>query len=153
MTKLLQWCWIYVIANFSFVPCVDPVPVFKSWQDEYEHELGEAQLSPQAGRLTNHPLEEDPQPMLCRRYLNFGHRQRFLDESDSITASLKGLSSFRYDLYCSFIYYSHCSFIMSFLLFGYSSLVPCIFRCRKHNRLILVLELYIFLYRTICHRN
>ncbi|XP_055499133.1 protein FAM13B-like isoform X1 [Leucoraja erinacea] len=73
----------------------DPVPVFKSWQDEYEHELGEAQLSPQAGRLTNHPLEEDPQPMLCRRYLNFGHRQRFLDESDSITASLKGLSSFR----------------------------------------------------------
>lgn len=131
----------------------DPVPVFKSWQDEYEHELGEAQLSPQAGRLTNHPLEEDPQPMLCRRYLNFGHRQRFLDESDSITASLKGLSSFRYDLYCSFIYYSHCAFIMSFLLFGYSSLVPCIFRCRKHNRLILVLELYIFLYRTICHRN
>ncbi|XP_051869698.1 protein FAM13B-like isoform X2 [Pristis pectinata] len=73
----------------------DPVPAFKSWQDEYEHELGEAQLSPQAGRLTNHPLEEDPQPMLCRRYLNFGHRQRFLGESDSITASLKGLSTFR----------------------------------------------------------
>ncbi|XP_072923593.1 protein FAM13B-like isoform X3 [Hemitrygon akajei] len=73
----------------------DPVPAFKSWQDEYEHEMGEAQLSPQAGRLTNHPLEEDPQPMLCRRYLNFGHRQRFLDESDSITASLKGLSTFR----------------------------------------------------------
>ncbi|XP_069755122.1 protein FAM13B, partial [Narcine bancroftii] len=74
---------------------VDPVPAFKSWQDDYEHELGEAQLSPQAGRLTNHPLEEDSQHMLCRRYLNFGHRQRFLDESDSITASLKGFSTFR----------------------------------------------------------
>uniref|UniRef100_UPI00398E3932 protein FAM13B isoform X3 n=1 Tax=Pristiophorus japonicus TaxID=55135 RepID=UPI00398E3932 len=73
----------------------DPVPAFKSWQDEYEHELGEAQLSPQAGRLISHPLEEDPQPMLCRRYLNFGHRQRFLDESDSINSSSKGLSSFR----------------------------------------------------------
>ncbi|XP_067899193.1 protein FAM13B-like [Heterodontus francisci] len=73
----------------------DPVPAFKSWQDEYEHELGEAQLSPQAGRLISHPLE-DPQPMLCRRYLNFGHSQRFLDESDSInSSSLKGLSSFR----------------------------------------------------------
>ncbi|XP_043559498.1 protein FAM13B-like isoform X1 [Chiloscyllium plagiosum] len=73
----------------------DPVPAFKSWQDEYEHELGEAQLSPQAGRLISHPLEEDPPPMLCRRYLNFGHSQRFIHESDSKTSSLKGLSSFR----------------------------------------------------------
>ncbi|XP_041050078.1 protein FAM13B-like isoform X1 [Carcharodon carcharias] len=73
----------------------DPVPAFKSWQDEYEHELGEAQLSPQAGRLISHPLEEDPPPMLCRRYLNFGHSQRFIHESDSINSSLKGLSSFR----------------------------------------------------------
>ncbi|XP_042195788.1 protein FAM13B isoform X1 [Callorhinchus milii] len=72
----------------------DPVPAFKSWQDEYEHELGEAQLSPQAGRLTSHPLEEDPQPMLCRRYLNFGHSQRFLREPDSLI-SLKGPTSFR----------------------------------------------------------
>ncbi|XP_048459823.1 protein FAM13B isoform X2 [Rhincodon typus] len=73
----------------------DPVPAFKSWQDEYEHELGEAQLSPQAGRLISHPLEEDPPPMLCRRYLNFGHSQRFIHQSDSKTSSLKGLSSFR----------------------------------------------------------
>uniref|UniRef100_A0A4W3HWT7 Family with sequence similarity 13 member B n=1 Tax=Callorhinchus milii TaxID=7868 RepID=A0A4W3HWT7_CALMI len=72
----------------------NPVPAFKSWQDEYEHELGEAQLSPQAGRLTSHPLEEDPQPMLCRRYLNFGHSQRFLREPDSLI-SLKGPTSFR----------------------------------------------------------
>ncbi|XP_067852372.1 protein FAM13B isoform X7 [Heptranchias perlo] len=72
----------------------DPVPAFKSWQDEYEHELGEAQLSPQAARLISHPLEEDPQPLLCRRYLNFGHSQRFLHESDSLN-SLKGLSAFR----------------------------------------------------------
>ncbi|XP_072368408.1 protein FAM13B isoform X5 [Scyliorhinus torazame] len=73
----------------------DPVPAFKSWQDEYEHELGEAQLSPQAGRLISHPLEEDPPPMLCRRYLNFGHSQRFIHESDSVNSTLKGLSSFR----------------------------------------------------------
>ncbi|XP_048398980.1 protein FAM13B-like isoform X2 [Stegostoma tigrinum] len=73
----------------------DPVPAFKSWQDEYEHELGEAQLSPQAGRLISHPLEEDPPPMLCRRYLNFGHSQRFIHQSDSKTSSSKGLSSFR----------------------------------------------------------
>ncbi|XP_072368404.1 protein FAM13B isoform X2 [Scyliorhinus torazame] len=72
-----------------------PVPAFKSWQDEYEHELGEAQLSPQAGRLISHPLEEDPPPMLCRRYLNFGHSQRFIHESDSVNSTLKGLSSFR----------------------------------------------------------
>ncbi|XP_078087086.1 protein FAM13B isoform X4 [Mustelus asterias] len=73
----------------------DPVPAFKSWQDEYEHELGEAQLSPQAGRLISHPLEEDPPPMLCRRYLNFGHSQRFIHESDSVNSSLKGLATFR----------------------------------------------------------
>ncbi|KPP74581.1 hypothetical protein Z043_106252, partial [Scleropages formosus] len=56
----------------------DPVPAFMSWQEEGE--VGEAQLSPLAGRMVPLPLEEDAPPLLARRFLDFGHSQRFLQQ-------------------------------------------------------------------------
>uniref|UniRef100_A0A9J7ZF80 Family with sequence similarity 13 member B n=1 Tax=Cyprinus carpio carpio TaxID=630221 RepID=A0A9J7ZF80_CYPCA len=67
----------------------DPVPVFMSWQEETES--GEAQLSPLAGRMMPPPLEEDTQPLLARRFLEFGHSQRFLQQDHDATSSTKAL--------------------------------------------------------------
>uniref|UniRef100_A0A4W5NIT8 Family with sequence similarity 13 member B n=1 Tax=Hucho hucho TaxID=62062 RepID=A0A4W5NIT8_9TELE len=58
----------------------DPVPAYKSWQDESDS--GEAQLSPLAGRMVPLPHEEDAHPLVARRFLDFGHSQRFLQHSD-----------------------------------------------------------------------
>ncbi|XP_029589540.1 protein FAM13B isoform X2 [Salmo trutta] len=58
----------------------DPVPAYKSWQDESDS--GEAQLSPLAGRMVPLPHEEDAHPLMARRFLDFGHSQRFLQHSD-----------------------------------------------------------------------
>ncbi|XP_065122671.1 protein FAM13B isoform X4 [Paramisgurnus dabryanus] len=68
----------------------DPMPVFMSWQEETE--LGEAQLSPLAARMIPLPLEEDAQPLLDRRFLDFGHSQRFLQQDHDGTSSTKALS-------------------------------------------------------------
>ncbi|XP_072520406.1 protein FAM13B isoform X2 [Salminus brasiliensis] len=68
----------------------DPVPVFMSWQEESES--GEAQLSPLAGRMLPLPLEEDAQPLLARRFLDFGHSQRFLQQDSDATSPTKALS-------------------------------------------------------------
>ncbi|XP_051505539.1 protein FAM13B-like isoform X3 [Myxocyprinus asiaticus] len=68
----------------------DPVPVFMSWQEETES--GEAQLSPLAGRVVPLPLEEDAQPLLARRFLDFSHSQRFLQQDHDATSSTKTLS-------------------------------------------------------------
>uniref|UniRef100_A0A671MDV7 Protein FAM13B-like n=1 Tax=Sinocyclocheilus anshuiensis TaxID=1608454 RepID=A0A671MDV7_9TELE len=67
----------------------DPVPVFMSWQEETES--GEAQLSPLAGCMMPPPLEEDTQPLLARRFLEFGHSQRFLQQDHDATSSTKAL--------------------------------------------------------------
>ncbi|XP_010182168.1 PREDICTED: protein FAM13B isoform X2 [Mesitornis unicolor] len=71
----------------------DPFPAFKSWQEESES--GEAQLSPQAGRMTNHPLEEDCHPILSHRSLDFGQSQRFLHDPEMLDSSSKALSFVR----------------------------------------------------------
>lgn len=68
----------------------DPMPVFMSWQEETE--LGEAQLSPLAARMIPLPLEEDAQPLLDRRFLDFGQSQRFLQQDHDATSSAKALS-------------------------------------------------------------
>ncbi|XP_071614573.1 protein FAM13B isoform X1 [Heliangelus exortis] len=71
----------------------DPFPAFKSWQEDSES--GEAQLSPQAGRMTNHPLEEDCHPILSHRSLDFGQSQRFLHDPETLDSSSKALSFLR----------------------------------------------------------
>ncbi|XP_045064219.1 protein FAM13B isoform X2 [Coregonus clupeaformis] len=63
----------------------DPVPAYKSWQDESDS--GEAQLSPLAGRMVPLPHEEDAHPLMARRFLDFGHSQRFLQHSDPDSTS------------------------------------------------------------------
>ncbi|XP_051834425.1 protein FAM13B isoform X2 [Antechinus flavipes] len=68
----------------------EPFPAFKSWQEDSES--GEAQLSPQAGRMTHHPLEEDCPPVLSHRSLDFGQSQRFLHDPETIDSSSKALS-------------------------------------------------------------
>ncbi|XP_029702977.1 protein FAM13B isoform X2 [Takifugu rubripes] len=89
----------------------DPVPAFKSWQDDSEG--GEAQLSPLAGRmvpLPPLPLEEEGEEdekeggqeaspsssrshphLLARRFLDFGAHssQRFLQQDPDITSPTK----------------------------------------------------------------
>uniref|UniRef100_A0A8D0DVS4 Family with sequence similarity 13 member B n=1 Tax=Salvator merianae TaxID=96440 RepID=A0A8D0DVS4_SALMN len=70
----------------------EPFPAYKSWQEE--NESGEAQLSPQAGRM-NHPLEEDCHPILSHRSLDFGQSQRFLHDPEKIDSSSKALSFVR----------------------------------------------------------
>lgn len=79
-------------VSFSFY-LLDPFPAFKSWQEDSES--GEAQLSPQAGRMTNHPLEEDCHPILSHRSLDFGQSQRFLHDPETLDSSSKALSFVR----------------------------------------------------------
>ncbi|XP_069505178.1 protein FAM13B isoform X2 [Ambystoma mexicanum] len=61
----------------------EPLPAFKAWQEGTE--MGEAQLSPQAGRM-NHPTEE-VLPMLSHRCLDFGQSERFLHDPDASDSS------------------------------------------------------------------
>ncbi|XP_065774677.1 protein FAM13B isoform X5 [Muntiacus reevesi] len=68
----------------------EPFPAFKSWQEDSES--GEAQLSPQAGRMNHHPLEEDYPPVLSHRSLDFGQSQRFLHDPEMLDSSSKALS-------------------------------------------------------------
>lgn len=68
----------------------EPFPAFKSWQEDSES--GEAQLSPQAGRMNHHPLEEDYPPVLSHRSLDFGQSQRFLHNPETMESSSKALS-------------------------------------------------------------
>ncbi|XP_036917016.1 protein FAM13B isoform X8 [Sturnira hondurensis] len=68
----------------------EPFPAFKSWQEDSES--GEAQLSPQAGRMNHHPLEEDFPPVLSHRSLDFGQSQRFLHDPETLASSSKALS-------------------------------------------------------------
>ncbi|XP_052430954.1 protein FAM13B-like isoform X6 [Carassius gibelio] len=75
--------------NLSDSEQEDPVPVFMSWQEETES--GEAQLSPLAGRMMPLPLEDDTQPLLARRFLDFGHSQRFLQQDHDASSSTKAL--------------------------------------------------------------
>uniref|UniRef100_A0A8C1XN13 Family with sequence similarity 13 member B n=1 Tax=Cyprinus carpio TaxID=7962 RepID=A0A8C1XN13_CYPCA len=79
-----------IVFNGSACVCVslsDPVPVFLPWQEETES--GEAQLSPLAGRMIPLPLEDDTQPLLARRFLDFGHSQRFLHQTHARVTSLR----------------------------------------------------------------
>ncbi|MEE6479038.1 hypothetical protein FKM82_012106 [Ascaphus truei] len=62
----------------------EPFPAFKSWQGDSEY--GEAQLSPQAGRINPH-VEDDINPLLSHRSLDFGQSQRFLRETRSLDSS------------------------------------------------------------------
>lgn len=78
------------MTAYASVSLADPVPVFMPWQEETES--GEAQLSPLAGRMLPLPLEEDAQPLLARRFLDFGHSQRFLQQDHDGTSSTKALS-------------------------------------------------------------
>uniref|UniRef100_A0A672MVI1 Protein FAM13B-like n=1 Tax=Sinocyclocheilus grahami TaxID=75366 RepID=A0A672MVI1_SINGR len=81
-----------IVFNGSACVCVslsDPVPVFMPWKEETES--GEAQLSPLAGRMMPLPLEDDTQPLLARRFLDFGHSQRFLQQDHDATSSTKAL--------------------------------------------------------------
>ncbi|CAO2593617.1 Protein FAM13B [Lemmus lemmus] len=68
----------------------EPFPAFKSWQEDSES--GEAQLSPQAARMTHHPLGEDCPPVLSHRSLDFGQSQRFLHDPETLDFSAKALS-------------------------------------------------------------
>ncbi|XP_054424377.1 protein FAM13B isoform X4 [Pteronotus mesoamericanus] len=68
----------------------EPFPAFKSWQEDSES--GEAQLSPQAGRMNHHPLEDDCPPVLSHRSLDFGQSQRFLHDPEMLASSSKALS-------------------------------------------------------------
>ncbi|XP_023559142.1 protein FAM13B [Octodon degus] len=68
----------------------EPFPAFKSWQEDSES--GEAQLSPQAGRMNHHPLEGDCPPVLSHRSLDFGQSQRFLHDPETLNSSSKALS-------------------------------------------------------------
>lgn len=99
----MHFCFLLTLVYNSLnrkVPCcvpfylLDPFPAFKSWQEDSES--GEAQLSPQAGRMTNHPLEEDCHPILSHRSLDFGQSQRFLHDPETLDSSSKALSFVRY---------------------------------------------------------
>ncbi|XP_023183924.1 protein FAM13B isoform X4 [Xiphophorus maculatus] len=86
----------------------DPVPAFKSWQDDTDS--GEAQLSPLAGRMVPLPLEDDGEEddgdglqddspsssrshphILARRFLDFGAHstQRFLQQDADAASPCK----------------------------------------------------------------
>lgn len=75
----------------------EPFPAFKSWQEDSES--GEAQLSPQAGRMNHHTLEEDCPPVLSHRSLDFGQSQRFLHDPEMLDSSSKALSFARYVIF------------------------------------------------------
>lgn len=96
---------------YFFPSSPDPVPAFKSWQDD--NESGEAQLSPLAGRMVPLPLlpleeggeeeqgegGQDDSPsssrshphLLARRFLDFGVHgaQRFLQQDLDATSPTK----------------------------------------------------------------
>ena len=105
------------LPSISVSVSPDPIPAYKSWQDE--NESGEAQLSPLAGRmlpLPLLPLEEDGEDeeegevgqdtspsscrshphLLARRFLDFGAHsaQRFLQQDSDATSPTKAQ---RYD--------------------------------------------------------
>lgn len=81
-----------------FCVCVtEPFPAFKSWQEDSES--GEAQLSPQAGRMNHDPLEEDCPPVLSHCSLDFGQSQRFLHDPETLDSSSKALSFARYVIF------------------------------------------------------
>lgn len=84
---------LYTEDTHKSCPCVcftEPFPAFKSWQEDSES--GEAQLSPQAARMTHHPLGEDCPPVLSHRSLDFGQSQRFLHDPEALDFSSKALS-------------------------------------------------------------
>lgn len=81
------------LKNVSSNEEEEPSHSYTVWQEECES--GEAQLSPQAGRMSHHPLEDDSNPILSRRYLDFGQTQRFLLDPESCTSSSKTLSFIR----------------------------------------------------------
>uniref|UniRef100_A0AAY4E7E3 Rho-GAP domain-containing protein n=1 Tax=Denticeps clupeoides TaxID=299321 RepID=A0AAY4E7E3_9TELE len=76
----------------SIRPSHDPVPACKVWQEESES--GEAQLSPLAGRMVPLPLEDGTLPH-ARRFLDFGHSQRFLQQDPDSTSASKALAAGR----------------------------------------------------------
>ncbi|XP_064422879.1 protein FAM13B isoform X6 [Latimeria chalumnae] len=69
--------------------CEESFPAFTAWHEDSDS--GEAQLSPQAGRMSHHPLEDDTHPLLSRRYLDFGCSQRFLQDPETLASSSKAL--------------------------------------------------------------
>ncbi|XP_041444697.1 protein FAM13B isoform X2 [Xenopus laevis] len=73
------------LRNISSDDLEEPFPDFKSWQQDLEY--GEAQLSPQAGRINNY-VEEDTNPVRSHRSLDFGQRQRFLHNPESNCSSM-----------------------------------------------------------------
>uniref|UniRef100_A0A6I8SY09 Family with sequence similarity 13 member B n=1 Tax=Xenopus tropicalis TaxID=8364 RepID=A0A6I8SY09_XENTR len=73
------------LRNISSDDLEEPFPDFKSWQQDLEY--GEAQLSPQAGRM-NYYVEEDTTPVRSHRSLDFGQSQRFLHNPESDCASM-----------------------------------------------------------------
>lgn len=87
--------WLFFIQNqethgtILYVCFPEPFPAFKSWQEDSES--GEAQLSPQAGRMNHHPLEEDCPPVLSHRSLDFGQSQRFLHDPEMFFSLLDWL--------------------------------------------------------------
>uniref|UniRef100_UPI00398E82EA protein FAM13A-like isoform X2 n=1 Tax=Pristiophorus japonicus TaxID=55135 RepID=UPI00398E82EA len=59
----------------------EAVPAFPVWQSP-DAESEEARLSPQAGRLIRHLLEEDSDPMLSPRFYAYGQSQQFLNDTE-----------------------------------------------------------------------
>lgn len=85
------------MMNYGTILCfAEPFPAFKSWQEDSES--GEAQLSPQAGRMNHHPLEDCP-PVLSHRSLDFGQSQRFLHDPETMDSSSKALTFARYMIF------------------------------------------------------
>uniref|UniRef100_A0AAY4E721 Rho-GAP domain-containing protein n=1 Tax=Denticeps clupeoides TaxID=299321 RepID=A0AAY4E721_9TELE len=80
---------LYFLHSFVWT---DPVPACKVWQEESES--GEAQLSPLAGRMVPLPLEDGTLPH-ARRFLDFGHSQRFLQQDPDSTSASKALAAGR----------------------------------------------------------
>ncbi|XP_078385280.1 protein FAM13A [Cetorhinus maximus] len=59
----------------------DPIPAHPVWQSP-DAEPEEASVSPQAGRLIRHLLEEDSDPMLSPRFYAYGQSQQFLNDTE-----------------------------------------------------------------------
>uniref|UniRef100_A0A4W3ICW8 Family with sequence similarity 13 member A n=1 Tax=Callorhinchus milii TaxID=7868 RepID=A0A4W3ICW8_CALMI len=76
-TKLI----VVQVSAFTSDPISEPVPAFSSWQRP-EAESEEARLSPQAGRLIRHLLEEDTHPMVSPRFYAYGQSQQFQNDTE-----------------------------------------------------------------------
>ncbi|XP_053573226.1 protein FAM13B [Bombina bombina] len=76
------------LRNISDVDQEEPFPDFKAWQGDTEY--GEAQISPQAARM-NFRVEDDVNPVLSHRSLDFGQSQRFFHNPDALDSSSKTL--------------------------------------------------------------